>query len=55
MRLEPVTPLHWRSDRQSPCTVQIFRQVGAAPEIESQTDCSGQPLVEPGVVQLLVQ
>ena len=53
--LEPVTPLHWRSARQSDCTVQIFKHWGAPPEIESHTDWSGQPLVDPAVVQLLVQ
>src|SRR5262249_34949569 len=55
LMLQPVTPLHWRADRQSPRTVQILRQGGAAAGIRAQNGWSGQPLVEPGVEQLLVQ
>jgi hypothetical protein len=35
--------------------VQILRHSSGPPAIESQTDSSGQPFVEPAVAQLLVQ
>jgi hypothetical protein len=53
---EPVVPLHSRSARQSPCTVQVFaHSVPAPPTIEAQIEPSGQSEVEPAVVHGLVQ
>jgi len=53
---DPVVPLHSRSARQSPCTVQVFaHSMAGPPETEVQIEPSGQPEVEPDVVHGLVQ
>lgn len=56
LTLLPVVPLHSRSERQSLCTLQV--RAHSVPDpllIEAQTDCSGQPSVEPWVLQGAVQ
>ena len=55
LRFEPLTPLQSWSARQSSDFVQILSHVIAVPATLSHTDSSGHSLVDPDIVQGLVQ